>query len=91
MINLRSKIIVLRRVNRTTVTGLPVTDIIIIIYLNVCLLAYLHRIIKKYKKKYTILSKLREILEYLIKEKLIIEDIIQGEVGRPKRVYSIIE
>ena len=36
-------------------------------------------------------SKLREILEYLIKEKLINEDIIQGEVGRPKRVYSIIE
>jgi hypothetical protein len=41
-------------------------------------------------------SKLREILEYLIrekliKEKLIKEDIIHGEVGRPKRVYSIIE
>lgn len=36
-------------------------------------------------------SKLREILEYLIKEKMIVEEIIQGEIGRPKRVYSIIE
>ena len=36
-------------------------------------------------------SKLREILEYLIREKYIIEEIIQGEVGRPKRIYSIIE
>lgn len=36
-------------------------------------------------------SKLREILEYLVKEKLIEEDINHGEVGRPKRVYSIIE
>ncbi len=36
-------------------------------------------------------SMLREILDYLIKEKLIKEQIIQGEIGRPKRVYSIIE
>lgn len=36
-------------------------------------------------------SKLREILDYLIKEKYILEETIQGEVGRPKRVYSIVE
>lgn len=36
-------------------------------------------------------NKLRDILQYLIREKLIKEDIIHGEVGRPKRVYSIIE
>lgn len=36
-------------------------------------------------------TKLREILNYLIKENLIKEEVIKGNVGRPKRVYSLIE
>ena len=38
---------------------------------------------------YIIEEKTGTILE--IKEKLIKEQIIQGEIGRPKRVYSIVE
>ncbi|MFX0076853.1 MAG: hypothetical protein ACFE96_15520, partial [Candidatus Hermodarchaeota archaeon] len=36
-------------------------------------------------------NKLKEFLEYLVKEKIIKEETIQGEIGRPKKVYSIIE
>ena len=36
-------------------------------------------------------TKLREVLEYLIKTNLIKEEVIKGNVGRPKKVYSLIE
>lgn len=36
-------------------------------------------------------TKLREILEYLTDQGLIKEEKIKGEIGRPKKVYSIIE
>jgi hypothetical protein len=36
-------------------------------------------------------NKLKEFIEYLVNEKIIKEETIKGEIGRPKKVYSITE